>query len=57
MDFPSENSKANHNQLDLFSTVLQTVRNFVGRLIGFFILTDEERLKAGIGARSEGRDR
>jgi hypothetical protein len=39
-----------------FSAVLQTVRGFVRRLVGFFALTEEDRLKAGIYVSGQDRD-
>ena len=38
------------------SSVWQTLRSFLSRLIGFFLLTKEERSKAGIYLGGEGRD-
>ncbi len=39
-----------------FLAVLRTVQGFIRRLIGFFTLTEEERLKAGIYRGGGGRD-
>ena len=47
---------SNVNQPGPFSTVLHTVLGIVRRLIGFFTLTEEDRLTAGIHVGGEGRD-
>jgi len=47
MDISTDRSKA---------SVWQTLRGFLSRLIGFFLLTEEERSKAGIFLGGEGRD-
>ena len=35
---------------------MQTVKGFFRRLAGFFTLTEEERLQAGIQVGGQGRD-
>ena len=55
MDIPSEKYKSEESQPAPISTVLQTVTGFVSSVIGFFSLTEEERLQAGINERDEGR--
>jgi hypothetical protein len=36
--------------------MLQTIRGFIGWLIGFFTLTEEERLEAGVFVGNRWRD-
>jgi hypothetical protein len=57
MDILADKYKSNKNQSGFFSAVLHTVRGFVRRLVGFFALTEEDRLKAGIYNGSKGPDR
>jgi hypothetical protein len=38
-----------------FPAVLQTIRNLLRWLAGFFVLTEEDQSKAGIYLGSEGR--
>ena len=47
---------SNVNQPGAFSAVLHNVLGIVRRLIGFFTLTEEDRLMAGIRVGGEGRD-
>jgi hypothetical protein len=39
-----------------FPALLQTIRNLLWRLTHLFVLTEEERSKAGIYLGGEGRD-
>jgi hypothetical protein len=41
--------KSDTNRSRPFLAVAQIVKSFVSRLIGFFKLTEDDRLKAGIG--------
>lgn len=56
MDISSDEYKSDKTQLVHFSAMMQTVKRIFRRLIGFFILTEEERLQAGIQVGSQGRD-
>jgi hypothetical protein len=56
MDISAEKYKPDKNQLVLFSAVMQTVKGIFRRLTGFFTLTEEEKLQAGIQVGSQGRD-
>ncbi len=56
MDISADKHKSDGYQSNPFFTVLQSVQGLFSRLIGLFILTDEERLKAGIYLGGEGRD-
>ena len=56
MDISTDRSKSDGNQPGSFAAVWQTLKGFLGRLIGFFMLTKEERSKAGIYLGGEGRD-
>ncbi len=47
---------SNVNQLGPFSAVLRTVLGIVRWLFGFFKLTEEDRLTAGIHVGGEGCD-
>lgn len=44
------------NRSGAFSAVLQAVGGFVRRMVGFFVLTEEDRLKAGIYVSGQKRD-
>jgi hypothetical protein len=44
------------NRPDPLSAIFQTVRAIAKRLTGFFTLSEEERLRAGIYLGGEGRD-
>lgn len=48
MDISADQSKSDSKRSRPFLTVLQTIRGFIGGLIGFFTLTEEERLEAGV---------
>jgi hypothetical protein len=56
MDISTEKNKANTNRASPFSAILQTIPVAFRRLVRFFTLTDEDRLKAGVNVRGEGRD-
>ncbi|MGA2489799.1 MAG: hypothetical protein ABSF99_06375 [Anaerolineales bacterium] len=56
MDIPSDKYKLYGNRSGPFLAVLQTVSGLVRRLTGFFMLTEEDRSKAGIYSGGEGRD-
>jgi hypothetical protein len=56
MDISSDKYNSDGNQLDSVSVLLQTVRGFARRLIEFFVLTEEDRLKAGISVRGKEHD-
>jgi len=56
MGILADKYKAYINRSDPFSAVLQTVRGFVRRLVGFFAITEEDRLKAGIYISGQDRD-
>ena len=47
---------SNLNQPGPFSAVLRAVMGILRWLIGFFTLTEEDRLTAGIHVGGEGRD-
>jgi hypothetical protein len=56
MDISTDKYKSDGNRASSFLAVSQAIRGIVRRLIGFFTLTEEERLKAGISVGGEGRD-
>jgi hypothetical protein len=56
MDISADKYKSDGNQSNPFFTVMRTIHGFVRGLIGFFTLTEEERLKAGIYLGGGGRD-
>jgi hypothetical protein len=56
MDISIDQCKLNGNQAGLFLTIMQTLGGLVRWLTGFFMLTEEDRLKAGIYLGGEGRD-
>ena len=57
MDSPADKYASDDNhRSDPFLAIAQTMREFVSRLVGFFTVTEEERLKAGIYFRGEGHD-
>ena len=56
MDASADNYKSDGNRTEPFVSALKTVRGFVKRLIGFFTLSEEDRLKAGLHVGGEGRD-
>jgi hypothetical protein len=56
MDISNDKNKSNINRPGPFSALLQTVPVAFKRLIRFFTLTEEDRLKAGVNIRGEGRD-
>ena len=54
MDTASDKYKPYYgNRAGPFLAVWRTVRGLVGRLVGFFMLTESDRLKAGIYISSE----
>jgi hypothetical protein len=56
MDISADKSKSDGNRPRPFLAVLQTIRGFIGELIEFFTLTDEERLEAGFFIGNQWRD-
>ena len=56
MDNLSDNYMSNVNRPGPFAAVLHTVLGIVRRPIGFFKLTEEDRLKAGIFLGAKGPD-
>lgn len=56
MEISTEEYKSDKTRLVHFSAVMQTVKGIFRRLAGFFTLTEEERLQAGIQVGSQGRD-
>jgi hypothetical protein len=54
MDPLSDQSTSDANQSLPFSAALPAVRSIARWLTGFFTLTDEERLAAGINLGSDG---
>jgi hypothetical protein len=56
MDISTDKYKTDDYRPVPFLAILQAVRGIVRRLTGFFFLTEEERLKAGIFWGGEGRD-
>ena len=57
MDTSAYRNKSDMNRPDPLLTVLQTLLGLVRQAIGFFVLTEAEKLKAGIYTGSQGRDR
>lgn len=56
MDISADRSRSDSYRPGPFSAIWQTLRGLLSRLIGFFLLTKEERSKAGIYLGGEGRD-
>ena len=56
MDISTDKYKSDSKRPGLFLAVLHTLGGIVQGLIGFFTLTEEERLEAGIFVGSEWRD-
>jgi hypothetical protein len=56
MDISADKYKSDGNQSNPFFVVMRTIQAFTRRLIGYFTLTEEERLKAGIYRGGGGRD-
>jgi hypothetical protein len=57
MDLSTDKSKPYYGRRSgPFVAVLQTIKGITRRLIGFFVLTDKERLKAGIDTGGKYRD-
>jgi hypothetical protein len=56
MEISADKYKSDGNQSNPFFGVMRTIQGFVRRLIGFFTLTEEERLKAGVFRGGGGRD-
>jgi hypothetical protein len=54
MDISADKYKSDGNRAGPFLAVLQTVRGIAGWLIGFFTLTEADRLKAGIYVGGKG---
>jgi hypothetical protein len=55
MDISADQSKSNRHWPKPFLVVLQIIRVFIEGLIGFFMLTEKERLEAGIYVGNRGR--
>jgi hypothetical protein len=55
MDIPAEKPKTEMNRAGVFSAFAQKIRSIGEQFFGFFILSEEERLKAGIDLNGEGR--
>jgi hypothetical protein len=53
----SDTSDSMANRSGAILAVVQTVRDMVGRLLGFFALTEDERLKVGIYPGGMEQDR
>lgn len=56
MGILADKYKSYINRPGPFSAALHIVKGFIRRLVGFFILTEEERLKAGIYKSGQDRD-
>jgi hypothetical protein len=56
MDISADKYESDSNRLDPFLAVMQIIWGIIGRLIGFFTLTEADRLKAGIYYGGEERD-
>jgi hypothetical protein len=56
MDISADKSKSDSKWSRPFIAVLQTIRGFIAGLIGFFTLTEEERLEAGVVMDNLRRD-
>lgn len=56
MDISADKSKSDSKWSRPFLAALQTIRAFIGGLIGFFTLTEEERLEAGVMIGNQRRD-
>jgi hypothetical protein len=56
MEISVDKNKSDENRAGPLFALSQTVRVLVRRLIGIFILTEEDRSKAGIYLGGEGRD-
>ncbi|MGV8025621.1 MAG: hypothetical protein AB2L18_03585 [Anaerolineaceae bacterium] len=56
MEILDEKSKSKIGFAELYSSEKHHESNFTGPLIGFFSLTKEERLRAGIYIGNEGRE-
>ena len=55
MDSLFDKYQLDGNRAASISVVLQTVRGFARWLVGFFIITEEDRSKAGIYRGGQGR--
>ncbi len=51
MENSADKYKSDTNRSRPFLAVVQVVKSLVARLIGFFKLTEDDRLRAGIGRR------
>ena len=56
MDISTDKYKSEGKRLGLFLAVLHTLGGIVRGLIGFFTLTEEERLEAGVVIGNQWRD-
>ena len=57
MDTASDRDNSKEDRPGALLALVQTVRGMVGRLYGFFALTDDERLKVGIYLGGMEQDR
>lgn len=56
MDISADKYKSDGDRTNALSVVWQAVLAMVRRLVGFFTLTEEDRLQAGIYVGGKGRD-
>jgi hypothetical protein len=56
MDISAEKYKSDGDRPGALSNAVQTFKGFIMRLVRFFMLTEEDRSKAGIFMGGEGRD-
>ena len=56
MDISADKSKSDSKWPRPFLAGWQTLKGFIGGLIGFFTLTEEERLEAGVIVGNQRRD-
>ena len=57
MDISSDGNSSDMNQTNPLSAVLHSLLGLVRRVIGFFVLTEADKFKAGIYTGSQERDR
>ena len=56
MNISADKSKLEGNRSGLFLALLQIIWGSIGGLIGFFTLTEKERLEAGVIVGNKWRD-
>jgi hypothetical protein len=56
MDLSTGKHKLDESRVGPFLTILMTFKVWARRLVGFFVLTEEERLEAGVYVRGKGLD-